>query len=292
MDKKCSNLSDISSVESDNDLDPTVLKIFDTDQEEESFSGFEHVDSASVSEEFSKGPGKGPGKNLKGKAPLKRKKVSAPKTKTNTKKSKDNSSELSEMMKTFFQQFNAQMPASQVPGTSQTGNLPEIDCMQGQGDDEHLEEPSEGYAYSMNDIFSSTDPNDNQIINADSAGIELPRIFEDQTKFSDPVTESLAQFVNNACTRKADISKFLEGKQVPSNYKSLIPPTINTEIWNCLYSNIQQRDRSLQAAQKILVLSIVPMIEMAEILKGNQIDISKFKQLLTQSIALASNAFF
>ncbi|VDI09361.1 Hypothetical predicted protein [Mytilus galloprovincialis] len=38
------------------------------------------------------------------------------------------------------------MPASQVPGTSQTGNLPEIDCMQGQGDDEHIEEPSEGYA--------------------------------------------------------------------------------------------------------------------------------------------------
>ncbi|CAG2235308.1 unnamed protein product [Mytilus edulis] len=184
------------------------------------------------------------------------------------------------------------MPASQVPSTSQTGNLPEIDCMQGQGDDEHLEEPSEGYAYSMNDIFSSTDPNDNQIINADSAGIELPRIFEDQTKFSDPVTESLAEFVNNACTRKADISKFLEGKQVPSNCKSLIPPTINTEIWNCLYSNIQQRDRSLQEAQKILGLSIVPMIEMAEILKGNQIDISKFKQLLTQSIALASNAFF
>ena len=34
------------------------------------------------------------------------------------------------------------------------------------------------------------------------------------------------------------------------------------------------------------------MIEMAEILKGNQIDISKFKQLLTQGIALASNAFF
>ncbi|XP_063406036.1 uncharacterized protein LOC134689992 [Mytilus trossulus] len=320
MDKKCSNLSDISSVESDNDLDPTVLKIFDTDQEEESFSGFEHGDCASVSglqvpnnvakkgsndsrrgreitkqkssekEIVAKGPGKGPGKNLKGKAPLKRKKVSAPKTKP--KKSKDNSSELSDMLKTFFQQFsNVQLPAGQVPGTSQSGNLPEID-MQGQGDDDNIEEPSEGYAYSMHDIFSSTDPNENQIINADSAGIELPRIFEDQTKFSDPVTESLAEFVNNACTRKADISKFLEGKQVPSNCKSLIPPTINTEIWNCLYSNIQQRDRSLQEAQKVLGLSIVPMIEMAEILKGNQIDISKFKQLLTQSIALASNAFF
>ncbi|CAC5368658.1 unnamed protein product [Mytilus coruscus] len=58
----------------------------------------------------------GAGKNTKGKAPLKRKKVSAP-IKTKAKKSKDDSSELSQILKTFFQQFsNAQMPcASQTP---------------------------------------------------------------------------------------------------------------------------------------------------------------------------------
>lgn len=77
----------------------------------------------------------------------------------------------------------------------------------------------------------------------------------------------------------ANISKFLEDKQIPSNCKSLVPATINTKIWNCLYRNIQQRDRSLQETQKILgLLSIVPMIQMAEILRGNQIDLLKLKR--------------
>lgn len=114
-------------------------------------------------ENVAKGPGKGPGKFTKGNALLKTKKVSAPfKTKS---------------IYFFYQFSNVQMLcASQIPSISQSAS------MQGQGDNEHLKS-SEGYACGMNNVFSSADPNENQIINTDSARIELPKILKSRPNF-------------------------------------------------------------------------------------------------------------
>lgn len=113
-----------------------------------------------------------------------------------------------------------------------------------------------------------------------------------QTRFSDAVSESLAEFVNSACTKKADVANLIEANQIPSNCKSLVPPLINSEKWSYLYSNIQQRDKSLQEVQKMLGLSVVPMIKMAEMLKTGQIVLTNAKTWITQAIALACHSFF
>lgn len=77
------------------------------------------------------------------------------------------------------------------------------------------------------------------------------------------------------CTQKADLSKFLENVKIPDNCKNLVPPLINSEIWNNLHPNVQQRDRTFQAAQRILGLSIVPMINLAEMFKTNKLEMKK-----------------
>lgn len=85
----------------------------------------------------------------------------------------------------------------------------------------------------------------------------------------------MSKFIKMGCTQKADLSKFLENVKIPDNCKTLVPPLINSEIWNNLHPNVQQRDRTLQAAQRILGLFIVPMINLAEMFKTNKLEMKK-----------------
>ena len=105
--------------------------------------------------------------------------------------------------------------------------------------------------------------------------ISMPKIFEDETKFSEPISENMAKFIKMGCTQKADISKFLEDGNIPENCKNWVPPLINSEIWNNLYPNVQHRDGTMQDAQKFLGLSIVPMINLAEMFKINKLELKK-----------------
>ena len=190
---------------------------------------------------------------------------------------------LSDLLSKFLEQSNVlsknieAMPRV-LPGTSKS--QPDVD-------NEYNDDAS---MLALNDLF----PNESldQTVVGEKSDFDMPKIFEDQTKYSESVSESLADFVNSACTRKADVASFIEANQIPANCKSLVPPMINSEIWSYLYSNIQQRDRSLQEVQKTLGLAIVPMIRMAEMLKTSQFDFSKSKTFVTQSIALACHTFF
>lgn len=58
----------------------------------------------------------------------------------------------------------------------------------------------------------------------------------------------------------------------------IVLPLINSEIWNNLYPNIQQRDRTLQYAPMILGHLIVPMISMEEMFETNKFEIKKSKK--------------
>jgi hypothetical protein len=73
----------------------------------------------------------------------------------------------------------------------------------------------------------------------------MPKIFEDETKFSEPISENMAKFIMMGCTQKADVAKYLDEIKIPENCKNLVPPLINSEIWNNLFPNVQQRDKTL-----------------------------------------------
>lgn len=66
--------------------------------------------------------------------------------------------------------------------------------------------------------------------------------FEDDTKFSEPISENMAKLINIGCTQKADL--FLENVNIPENCENLVPPLFNSEISNNLCLNVQERNTS------------------------------------------------
>lgn len=119
----------------------------------------------------------------------------------------------------------------------------------------------------------------------------MTKVFEDETKFCNPISEVMANFVKSGCTKKPDILKYVEKIKIPENCKNLVPPLINSN-WNNLYPNIQQRDRTLQEAQRILGLSIRIMIRLAEMFKTNTIEMKEAKKCLSDSITLSCNTVY
>lgn len=116
--------------------------------------------------------------------------------------------------------------------------------------------PDDEIAYNdQRDLFS-VDNYLEVIFDDESNEFSMPKVFEDETKFCSPVSKSLAKFIKMGCTQKAEVTKYLEEIKVPENCKNLI----NSEIWNNLYVNVQQRDKTIQEVQIILGLAIVPMI--------------------------------
>lgn len=141
------------------------------------------------------------------------------------------------------------------------------------------------------DLFSID--NDPEVVFDDNnCEICMPKNFGDETKFSEPISEHMAKFIKMGCIQKADISKFLEDVNIPENCKNLVPPLINSEIWNNLYPNVQQRDRTLQDGQRIPGLSIVPMKNLAEMFKMNKLEMKKAQKCVSDVKTLACNAMY
>jgi hypothetical protein len=141
------------------------------------------------------------------------------------------------------------------------------------------------------DLFS-VDNDPEVIFDENNYEFSMPKIFEDETKFCSPVSENLATFIKMGCTQKAEVSKYFDEIKVPENCKHLVPPLINSEIWNTLYVNVQQRDKTIQEAQRILGLAIVPMINLAEMFKRNKFDMKQAKKDVSDAITLACNAMY
>jgi hypothetical protein len=73
------------------------------------------------------------------------------------------------------------------------------------------------------DLFSID--NDPEVIFVEeSCEISMPQIFEEETKFSDPISENMAKFIKTCCTQNAEVSKYLEEIKIPENCKHLVPP--------------------------------------------------------------------
>lgn len=308
--------SDISSEMSDSEksgMDTAdVVKLFDSEDElNESFSGFEkeptkQAETANNTDGkakesrrgrvrgVEKGTGKGPGKNLKGKAPMKKRK-SEPKSKKKHADSSIDPSLIVQLVSEYFKRKSDEFPSTSKSGTCE----PEIDVNQqyevSDYDFDSVSVPDmPERQLNIGDVFNNPSNMSEQFVidNSEVQGFEMPKIFEDQIKFSEAVSDDSSKFVTSACTQKADVSSFVKEIQIPVNCKSLVPPLINPEIWSCLYTNIQQRDKSLQDVQKVLGMAIVPLVKLTEMLKTCRIDLSKAKQYVAQALALSCNTFF
>ena len=148
------------------------------------------------------------------------------------------------MVSNYFKQAGSSNDTA-VPSTSRASAGAYVPDVEPEYDNDYdFEEASvvePGRALNVNDIFRNHDNNEKFIIIPDNQAFELPKIFEDQTKYSAAVSDSTAEFVNMACTSKADVSKFLEEKQIPVNFKSITPPLINPEIYGAVCTPISNR---------------------------------------------------
>lgn len=59
---------------------------------------------------------------------------------------------------------------------------------------------------------------------------------------------------------------------------------IDSEIWNNLFPNVQQRDKTLLEVQKVLGLAIVSMIALAEMFETNILEIKKAKNIYIKTV--------
>lgn len=107
----------------------------------------------------------------------------------------------------------------------------------------------------------STDNDPKVLFDDEKSEFSMPKIFEDETKFCEPISENVSKFIQMGCTKKADIKNNIEEMKIPEHCTNIIPPMINSEIWNKLFPNVQQRDKTFQEVQKAMGLSIVPMME-------------------------------
>ena len=121
---------------------------------------------------------------------------------------------------------------------------------------------------------------------------QMPRIFEDDEKYDNKVSDSIASIVQNVCKKKSDVSSYSDKYKIPVNCKSLVPPPVNMEIWQFLERKAKGEDLSCQNVQKLIGIGIVPVIKCAEMLGKKTCDLEKVRELVHNAITILSAAHF
>lgn len=52
------------------------------------------------------------------------------------------------------------------------------------------------------------------VFDDETCKISMPKIFEDDAKFSEPIFENMAKFMKMGCTQKSDLYKFLKNVRI------------------------------------------------------------------------------
>lgn len=103
-----------------------------------------------------------------------------------------------------------------------------------------------------------------------------------------PVGESLAKMISMACTNPCQTNELVSKYHVPSNCEAMCAPQVNEEIWGELvkYRKVQSTDRSLRDIQNLVTSSMLPILELCNILKSHSVKIPEAKTCLTDTLNL------
>ena len=112
----------------------------------------------------------------------------------------------------------------------------------------------------------------------------MPKVFEDDDKFESDVNASISSVVENICQTK-DL-------KIPGNCRSLVPPQVNPEIWQFLERKAKSDDLHSQTIQKLIGAGLIPIIQVAEILRTKTPSIKEMRDLISKAIVIMSNAHF
>ena len=101
-----------------------------------------------------------------------------------------------------------------------------------------------------------------------------------------PVSSSLANLINMACTSQCDTDSLISKYKVPQNCDKACPPMVNQEIWNILDKRAQSQDRGIVDIQNLAASGLTPIIKLAEILSPQIGGNKQAKSLLSDSLIL------
>ncbi|CAC5388208.1 unnamed protein product [Mytilus coruscus] len=141
-------------------------------------------------------------------------------------------------------------------------------------------------------IFSDEENEPQVVASDDEFDYELPKIFEDDEKYDEEVSPSLAKVFDNICKKKSDVSVMTREMKILVNCNSLVAPPVNAEIWQFLRRKAKTADLNLQTIQKSLGCGMVPLIRVAEILKSKTPDVKLMRENISKALAILSNTHF
>ncbi|VDI16064.1 Hypothetical predicted protein [Mytilus galloprovincialis] len=229
-----------------------------------------------------RGPGKGPGKNKKGKAPVKRGNIAKPSDKD--KEREDEFRRIYSKLELLLDRQNSNADRYELASAPEHPVAPEEDEGEGEVD------------FSQYDIFGNNadDEFESEVNSEEEFAYAIPKIFEDDDKFGDETHKSIAALVNAVTNRKSVITEIAKDYKVPSNSKSLAPPKVNPEIWHLLNRQARSDDLSFQTIQRILGFGIVPVIRTAEALtKPDAVKmVAKMRVNINNALSMLCAAFF
>ncbi|XP_052244724.1 uncharacterized protein LOC127853924 [Dreissena polymorpha] len=134
----------------------------------------------------------------------------------------------------------------------------------------------------MNDLFGDNSDKENN--SDDENEWKLPKIKKKSR--GPPVSKSLAELMNTACTASCDTQSIRESHLVPENCDMMFPPSVNLEMWRNLDKRTRSVDRLFQDLQNLLAAGMVPVMKLAEMLRGNLPAKEQTKQLVSDSLTL------
>ncbi|XP_053380651.1 uncharacterized protein LOC123546522 [Mercenaria mercenaria] len=108
------------------------------------------------------------------------------------------------------------------------------------------------------------------------------------------VSNSLADLINTACTNQCQVDNIIEKYKVPSNCQFMGAPRINEEIWDDLtkMKRVQTTDKSLRDIQNLVCTGMLPILELAKVLKTHISTLPLVKDLIADSITVLGQVQF
>ena len=315
-----SSASNLSDSESEADNHPDIMSLF-ASGDEGSFSGFSQtqevteavtekepdkkrklksviIDAETVKknkkahegkqtvENNVRGPGKGPGKNRKGKAPAKKRSND-----DSSKSSSVSSPTLAELQE--YREIKSKLQRildAHEKNETNTPDEPEVE--ENMADDFEETEPVDVRHFNVFEDVEADEINNNDT--DEEFLYAIPKIFEDDEKFGEDTNKSIAKLINTVASRKSLIDKEVKDYKIPGNCKVLFPPKVNPEIWFFLSRQGRGDDLLFQTIQKILSFGIVPVIRTAEILSKNDASkmIPKMRSIINSALSVLCAAYF
>ncbi|ESO91785.1 hypothetical protein LOTGIDRAFT_163146 [Lottia gigantea] len=120
---------------------------------------------------------------------------------------------------------------------------------------------------------------------------DIPKIFQGDDLFAKPAKDSILNLVNVATSKRVEIGKMASKYPLPVNCKRLVPPLVDGDVWSVLPKQAQAQDSSLQDVQKLIGLSIVPLLPLLSLRDKQEVKNNVVDSIVTMGNAMLELSF-